>query len=130
MNNLILKNLSNPCPIFSIFVYFLLGSPTLTMVLKRSRISSSDIFFFRALSLLLRGSPATVCATTAAPPATGVVAHGGGGWLFRFLSNVPLVLTETKGPVPLGGVTTVGWGTDIFSEGGGGGISSSIGLVY
>uniref|UniRef100_A0A336LUL9 CSON004779 protein n=1 Tax=Culicoides sonorensis TaxID=179676 RepID=A0A336LUL9_CULSO len=35
-----------PCPIFSIFVYFLVGSPTLTIVLSFSRISSSDIFFF------------------------------------------------------------------------------------
>ena len=35
-----------PCPIFSILVYFLLGSPTDTMVRSFSRISSSVIFLF------------------------------------------------------------------------------------
>lgn len=36
-----------PCPIFSSFVYFLLGSPTETIVLSFSSISSSVIFLFR-----------------------------------------------------------------------------------
>lgn len=38
-----------PWPIFSILLYFRLGSPTLTMVRSFSRISSSDIFFFLVL---------------------------------------------------------------------------------
>ena len=37
---------SYPCPIFSILVYFRLGSPTETIVRSFSRISSSVIFFF------------------------------------------------------------------------------------
>jgi len=50
-----------PCPIFSIFVYFLLGSPIETIVLSLSRISSSDIFFLRCLlSLATRGSTGVV----------------------------------------------------------------------
>lgn len=36
-----------PCPILSSFVYFLLGSPTDTILLSFSKISSSVIFFFR-----------------------------------------------------------------------------------
>lgn len=44
---------SYPCPIFSILVYFLLGSPTDTMLLSRSRISSSLIFFFFCFSAVL-----------------------------------------------------------------------------
>lgn len=37
-----------PWPIFSILAYFLVGSPTLTIVLSFSKISSSVIFFFLA----------------------------------------------------------------------------------
>lgn len=46
-----------PCPIFSIFVYFLFGSPSDTMVLNFSIISSSVIFFFFGLSFLLACVP-------------------------------------------------------------------------
>ena len=45
-----------PCPIFSILVYFLLGSPTETIVFNRSSISSSHIFFFFGLSLAFLGA--------------------------------------------------------------------------
>ena len=55
------KNLkyAYPCPIFYILVYLRLGSPTLTINRNFSRISSSDIFFFRtfgvgAFAFLLR----------------------------------------------------------------------------
>lgn len=41
-----LTSLTHPWPILSCLVYFLLGSPTETMLLSFSKISSSDIFFF------------------------------------------------------------------------------------
>lgn len=41
-----------PCPIFSIFVYFLFGSPMVTIVRNFSRISSSVILRFLGLSFL------------------------------------------------------------------------------
>jgi len=94
------KSVTHPCPIFSILVYFLLGSPTLTIVLNRSKISSSLIFFLRPLSLGVLGSPPPV------PPPGPTLA------LLRFLSRVPLVV-RGGGDV----------GTDTIA-------SSSIGFVY
>lgn len=42
-----------PEPIFSIFVYLRLGSPTDTMLLIFSIISSSDIFFFLVTTVVV-----------------------------------------------------------------------------
>lgn len=103
------RQVTHPWPIFSILVYFLFGSPMLTIVFSRSSISSSDIFFLLCVVLL---------AVVGAVDVTDVVTDDGTGEttgtvVFLFLSR-----TGENGTVPLAILGNVS------------GTSSSTGFVY
>ena len=85
-------DIAYPWPIFSILVYFRLGSPMETMVRNFSMISSSVIFFFFGFSVLLSVVPSPLFSSCS----IGFVYWNRERWGFVYWNNGEILWTETK----------------------------------